>query len=79
MLTAWGLGTVFGSSLLAQIYQRSGSYELALYILAVVALVSVMLPLAVRAPVPRRLDDSLELRRVPASLSAGAAAPPCPN
>ncbi|MEJ1974937.1 MAG: OFA family MFS transporter [Acetobacteraceae bacterium] len=64
MLTAWGLGTVFGSSLLAEIHQHFGSYELALYILAVVALVSAILPLAVRPPGLPRIEDGLELRRV---------------
>ncbi len=52
MLATWGLGTVFGSSLLAEIHQHTGSYALALalYALAVVALASAVLPLAVRPP-----------------------------
>ena len=50
MLTAWGLGTVAGSSLLAEIHQRSGSYGPALHILAILALISAVLPLAIRPP-----------------------------
>ncbi len=50
MLMAWGLGTVAGSSLLAEIHERCGGYGPALHILAVLALASAILPLVIRPP-----------------------------
>jgi MFS transporter, OFA family, oxalate/formate antiporter len=63
MLATWGLGTVFGSSLLAEIHQRTGSYALALYALAGVALVSAALPLAVRPPAASMAPAGASARR----------------
>ncbi len=40
MLTAWGLGTVFGASLLTAIHERFGGYGVALRVLAGIALLS---------------------------------------
>ncbi len=56
MLAAWGLGTVFGSSLLTTIQQRSGTYPLALHVLAGIALLSAILPLVIR-PLARPIAD----------------------
>ena len=49
MLTAWGFGGVFGPQLVANIRQATGKYDLALVIIAVIMLVSSLLPLVVRA------------------------------
>jgi OFA family oxalate/formate antiporter-like MFS transporter len=49
MLTAWGFGGVFGPLLVANIRQATGKYDLALVIIAVIMLVSSVLPLIVRA------------------------------
>jgi OFA family oxalate/formate antiporter-like MFS transporter len=49
MLTAWGFGGVFGPLLVANIRQATGKYDLALVIIAVIMLVSSVLPLVVRA------------------------------
>lgn len=44
MLTAWGLASVFGPLLMAEMRQTSGSYRGALHIIAGVMLVSTLLP-----------------------------------
>jgi len=49
MLTAWGFGGVFGPLLVANIRQATGKYDLALVIIAVIMLISSVLPLIVRA------------------------------
>jgi OFA family oxalate/formate antiporter-like MFS transporter len=49
MLTAWGFGGVFGPLLVANIRQATGKYDLALVIIAVIMLVSSVLPLIMRA------------------------------
>lgn len=60
MLTAWGAASAFGPLLIAHLRQISGSYRSALHIIAVLMLISVILPLIVSPP--RR-----EVRRVPTS------------
>ncbi|MFL6463290.1 MAG: hypothetical protein ACJ73N_02645 [Bryobacteraceae bacterium] len=50
MLTAWSFASVFGPVLIAQMRQSTGVYGGALHIVAVVLLVSVVLPLIVRPP-----------------------------
>jgi MFS transporter, OFA family, oxalate/formate antiporter len=49
MLTAWGFGGVFGPLLIADIRQSTGKYDLALVVIAVIMLVSSVLPLIVRS------------------------------
>jgi OFA family oxalate/formate antiporter-like MFS transporter len=49
MLTAWGFAGVFGPLLIANIRQTTGKYDLALVIIALILLVSSVLPLIVRA------------------------------
>jgi MFS transporter, OFA family, oxalate/formate antiporter len=49
MLTAWGFGGVFGPLLVANIRQSTGKYDLALIVIALIMLVSSVLPLIVRA------------------------------
>jgi OFA family oxalate/formate antiporter-like MFS transporter len=50
MLTAWGFAGVFGPMLIANIRQSTGRYSEALSIIAVVMLVSAIIPLIVRPP-----------------------------
>jgi MFS transporter, OFA family, oxalate/formate antiporter len=49
MLTAWGFAGVFGPLLIANIRQTTGKYDLALVIIALILLVSSVLPLIMRA------------------------------
>jgi OFA family oxalate/formate antiporter-like MFS transporter len=48
MLTAWGLASVFGPLMMAEMRQTTGSYRGALHIIAGVMAVSVVLPLTIR-------------------------------
>jgi len=48
MLTAWGLASVFGPLMMAQMRQTSGSYRGALHIIAAVMAVSAILPAMMR-------------------------------
>jgi MFS transporter, OFA family, oxalate/formate antiporter len=50
MLTAWGLAGMFGPTIIAQVRQVTGKYQGAMTILAVVMLVSTVVPLVVRPP-----------------------------
>jgi OFA family oxalate/formate antiporter-like MFS transporter len=50
MLTAWGFASVFGPILIANLRQSTGLYSGALHIIAIVMLVSMVLPLLVRPP-----------------------------
>jgi MFS transporter, OFA family, oxalate/formate antiporter len=50
MLTAWGFASAFGPLLIAYMRQTSGSYRGALHVIAVVMLVSAVLPVLVRPP-----------------------------
>jgi MFS transporter, OFA family, oxalate/formate antiporter len=49
MLTAWGFAGVFGPLLIAAIRQSTGRYDQALIVIALIMLVSSVLPLIVRA------------------------------
>jgi OFA family oxalate/formate antiporter-like MFS transporter len=50
MLTAWSFASVFGPVLIANMRQSTGVYGGALHIIAVVLLLSVILPFIVRPP-----------------------------
>jgi len=50
MLTAWGFASAFGPLLIAYMRQASGSYHNALHVIAVVMLVSILLPLIISPP-----------------------------
>lgn len=52
MLTAWGIASVFGPLLIAHLRQTTGQYGGALHIIAIVLLVSAILPFIVRPPRP---------------------------
>jgi len=49
MLTAWGLASVFGPLMMAEMRQTTGSYRGALHIIAGVMAISMLLPLTLRA------------------------------
>ena len=59
MLTAWGFASAFGPLLIASMRQTSGSYRDALHVIAVVMLVSALLPLVVSPPRKSRSSDRL--------------------
>jgi OFA family oxalate/formate antiporter-like MFS transporter len=59
MLTAWGFASAFGPLLIAHMRQASGSYHSALHIIAVVMLVSIVLPLILKPPVRSTSRDPL--------------------
>lgn len=50
MLTAWGVAGMFGPTIIAQVRQATGRYQGAMTILAIVMLVSAVVPLVVRPP-----------------------------
>jgi OFA family oxalate/formate antiporter-like MFS transporter len=59
MLTAWGFASAFGPLLIAHMRQASGSYHSALHVIAVVMLVSIVLPLILKPPVRSTSRDPL--------------------
>ena len=56
MLTAWGFASAFGPLLIAYMRQSSGAYGGALHVIAVVLLVSMVLPFIVRPPQPAKVQ-----------------------
>ena len=50
MLTAWGAASAFGPLLVAHLRQATGNYRSSFHILAAVVLVSLLVPLIVKAP-----------------------------
>ena len=50
MLTAWGFASAFGPLLIAHLRQTSGGFASGLHLLAVIVLVSALLPFLVRPP-----------------------------
>lgn len=52
ILTAWGFASAFGPLLIAHMRQASGAYGGGLHVIAVVMLISIVLPLLVRPPAP---------------------------
>ncbi len=58
MITAWGIGGVFGPLLISYIIDSTGSYQNAFYIIAGILLVSSILPFVVRPP--RRTEEAPE-------------------
>jgi OFA family oxalate/formate antiporter-like MFS transporter len=55
MLTAWGFAAVFGPTLVARARELTGHYQGAMRWLALVMLLSSVLPLLLRPPKERRL------------------------
>jgi len=51
MLTAWGFASAFGPLLIAHLRESSGNYGSGLHVLAVILLLSALLPFLVRPPV----------------------------
>jgi len=72
MLTAWGAAAVVGPTFIAQVRQATGAYQGALKIMAIVTLVSVIVPLLLHPPILRsspseRKSDLTSVRRRMAS------------
>jgi OFA family oxalate/formate antiporter-like MFS transporter len=53
MLTAWGFASAFGPLLIAHMRQSSGTFSGGLHVIALVMLLSVVLPILVKPPVPK--------------------------
>jgi OFA family oxalate/formate antiporter-like MFS transporter len=60
MLTAWGTAGVVGPTLIAQVRQATGHYQGALRIMAIVTLLSAIVPFLLRQPAQRRKPASSE-------------------
>jgi len=58
MLTAWGAGALFGPTLIARVREATGHYQGAMQIIAIVMLVSSVIPLFLRPVSPRRQLDN---------------------
>ena len=58
MLTAWGAAGVVGPTLIAQVRQATGAYQDALKIMALMTLLSVIVPLLLHPPVLRRMPSA---------------------
>jgi OFA family oxalate/formate antiporter-like MFS transporter len=63
MLTAWGFAGVLGPTLIARIRQSTGHYSQALQVIAVIVLISAVLPLITRPP----KSDTAETNRTSAA------------
>ncbi len=63
MLTAWGFAGVLGPMIIARIRQSTGQYAHALTIIAVIVLVSAVLPLLTRPPTEKRTPVGQDLPR----------------
>jgi OFA family oxalate/formate antiporter-like MFS transporter len=70
MLTAWGAAAVAGPTFIAQVRQANGEYQGALRVMALVTLVSAIVPLLMHPPVVRlrqsEFPSSVESRNRPA-------------
>jgi OFA family oxalate/formate antiporter-like MFS transporter len=65
ILLAWGAGAAPSPILIARVRQQTGSYTQAIYVIAIVMLVSIVLPLIARPPAPPdELQQNRRLRRV---------------
>jgi len=53
MLTAWGAAAVAGPAIIAQVRQATGAYQGALRVMAIVTLLSAIVPMLLRPPVVR--------------------------
>jgi OFA family oxalate/formate antiporter-like MFS transporter len=60
MLTAWGAAGVVGPTLIAQVRQVTGHYQGALRIMALITLLSAMVPLLLRPPALRRTTSATQ-------------------
>jgi MFS-type transporter involved in bile tolerance (Atg22 family) len=54
MLTAWGVAGIVGPTLIARIRESTGAYRNALYVIAVIMLVSAIIPFIVRPPLSQQ-------------------------
>jgi OFA family oxalate/formate antiporter-like MFS transporter len=60
MLTAWGAAGVVGPTLIAQVRQATGHYQGALRIMALLTLLSAIVPLLLRPPALRRVPSAAQ-------------------
>ncbi len=58
MLTAWGLAGLFGPTLIAYVRQSTGYYTEALDLIAVITLLSAVLPFVIRPPKARSVQHT---------------------
>ncbi len=58
MLTAWGFASAFGPLLIAHLRQASGNYRSGFHVIAVVMVVSTLLPLLVRPPAQQPVRET---------------------
>jgi OFA family oxalate/formate antiporter-like MFS transporter len=56
MLTAWGAGGILGPILIAQVKDRTGGYTQAMVIIAIIMLLSAILPFIVRPPTTQPIE-----------------------
>lgn len=56
MLTAWGAGGILGPILIAQVRDRTGGYTQAMVIIAIIMLLSAILPFIVRPPTTQPIE-----------------------
>jgi OFA family oxalate/formate antiporter-like MFS transporter len=66
MLTAWSFASVFGPLLIAHTRETTGTYRAALHIIAVIMLLSAILPVIVRPPTSQtvsRIDTDVQKDR----------------
>ena len=61
MLTAWGAGGILGPILIARVKDLTGGYTQAMVIIAVIMLVSAIVPFIIRPPAPRTVASSSEV------------------
>jgi OFA family oxalate/formate antiporter-like MFS transporter len=64
MLTAWGFASAFGPLLIAYMHQSSGNYASGLHVIAIVMLVSMILPFIVRPPHPAAVQREASVAKV---------------
>ncbi|HEX4748816.1 MAG TPA: OFA family MFS transporter [Bryobacteraceae bacterium] len=64
MLTAWGFASAFGPLLIAYMRQGSGSYAGGLHVIAIVLLLSMILPFVVRPPRPAAVEQPQTVAKV---------------
>jgi MFS transporter, OFA family, oxalate/formate antiporter len=62
MLTAWGFAGVLGPTLIARIRQSTGHYSQALHVIAIILLVSAVIPLVIRPPQAKRDEKAVTLK-----------------
>jgi OFA family oxalate/formate antiporter-like MFS transporter len=60
MLTAWGAGGILGPILIARVKDLTGGYTQAMVIIAIIMLLSAILPFIIRPPAERRVGAQVQ-------------------